>query len=174
MALITTPGAANADSYASLADATAYHAANGNASWAAAASGDQETALRRATAWIDATYRGRWQGSRVNGRDQALDWPRYNVTDLGGWPVDYATIPAEVVNATCEAAVREVVTPFCLTPDVVIGREKILTGVKGITWTPMRAAASAADLQPVLTAVDGLLGSLLGPTPQNTTTLLRA
>jgi hypothetical protein len=175
MALITTAGSATADSYATLAQASTYHTAQNNAAWAAADTTSQEAALRRATLWIDATYRSRWIGERVNGRSQSLDWPRYGVTDVDGWAVDYATIPAEIVSATCDAAVREVVTPFCLTPDVVMGREKVLTGVKGITWEPLRKAGSAADLIPVLTAVEGLLGRLISTTSQAvTTTLLRA
>ena len=108
MTLTTTPGATNADSYASLAQALAYHAAIGNAAWAASTDALREPALRRATIWVDNSYRARWKGQRgVNGRSQALDWPRYGVLDSDGWYVDSATIPLEVTNATNEAALRE-------------------------------------------------------------------
>ena len=120
MTLTTTPGATNADSYASLAQALAYHAAIGNATWAASTDALREPALRRATIWVDNSYRARWKGQRgVNGRSQALDWPRYGVLDSDGWYVDSATIPLEVTNATNEAALRELVAPGSLMPDYV-------------------------------------------------------
>lgn len=170
MALVTTPGSATANSYAAIAAADAYHLANGNSAWTGA-DALKEAALIRATAWIDATFRGRWSGARINGRLQALDWPRGGAVDTDGWHVDEATIPAEVVAATCEAAVREIVTPFALTPDVTPGAMKVLTGLKGITWTPLRASADPVDMVPVLTIVNGLLTRLIA---MNATHLVRA
>lgn len=127
MALVTTPGAADADSYASLTEAADYTAAHGLA-WVDNPA-NFEAALRRATAWIDATYRTRFPGSRVNGRGQALEWPRAGAADAEGYAIDADAIPIEVVRATIEAAVRELAAPQSLTPDISLAsqvkREKV-------------------------------------------------
>lgn len=93
-------GLANADSYASRADADAYHAARGNAAWAAASTDARDAALRKATQYLDTRYR--WTGNRLTVA-QALEWPRYFVPRLGypsGWP------QPRVVQAGIELALR--------------------------------------------------------------------
>ena len=114
MALITEDGTgrADAESYCSLADATAYHAALGNAAWAALATDElREQALRRASVYMVQAYRLRWAGYRK--RDaQALDWPRYEVpkpdTSVGRFMAYYSEniVPTEVRNACAELALR--------------------------------------------------------------------
>lgn len=163
MALDTTIGGASANSYASIATADAYHLAHGNAGWTGSDS-LKEAALIRATDWLDGRYRARWPGKPVYLRDQALCWPRAWATDVDGNPILSTVIPPEVVRAVCEAAVREIVTPFCLTPDVTIGREKVLTELKGIKWDMRATSATTATLRPVLTAVDDLLSNIIGAT----------
>lgn len=93
-------GLATADSYASRADADAYHAARGNAAWAAASTDARDAALRKATQYLDTRYR--WVGNRST-LTQALEWPRYFVPRLGypsGWP------QPRVVHACIELALR--------------------------------------------------------------------
>jgi hypothetical protein len=159
MALITTPGAANADSYADLAAATARHTANGNSGWSGTDT-DKEAALRRATAWVDATFRSRWPGSRVNGRSQALDWPRSNAYDAAGEMIASTSIPVEVVQATCDAALRELVSPGSLSPDVTAA-----TAVRQETVGPLSVTyAGRTDVdayKPFLTGVNGILCAIL-------------
>lgn len=108
----TGSGSASADSYASLADATAWHAARGATAWAAIASDAlREQALVRATQYMVQVYRQRWAGRRMTAT-QALDWPRYMVPVIdapggyGLYPAYYPqdTVPAEVRNACCELA----------------------------------------------------------------------
>jgi len=161
MALITTPGDLTANSYASLAEAAAYHAARGNTTWTGA-DALKEAALIRATQWLDGRYGDQWPGVRRYLRAQALDWPRADAYDRDGTYVDLETIPPEVVQATCEAALRELVAPGSLSPDVTPGTAKVLTEVKGIKWTPLRAAASANDMTLTITAVDRALAPLIG------------
>lgn len=76
MALIveTGLGVANADSYVSVGQAQAFADQLGF-SWPSAPN-LAEQALRRATRFIDAAYRGRFVGVRVKGRMQSLEWPR--------------------------------------------------------------------------------------------------
>lgn len=161
MALTITPGAADANSYASLAEANAYHTARGNNSWAGA-DGVKEVALIRATQWLDGRYGDRWPGLRRYLRAQALDWPRADAYDREGTYIDQETIPPEIRNAVCEAALRELTAPGSLSPDVTPGTAKVLTEVKGIRWTPLRAAAGASDMTPTLTAVDRALSPIIG------------
>lgn len=161
MALVVTPGSASADSYASIAEADAYHAGRGNTTWTGSDT-LKEAALRRATAWLDGRYRARWPGSRSRGREQALDWPRAFASDKDGWVIASDAIPAEVVLATCEAALRELVKPGSLSPDITPGTAKVLTEVGDLKWTPLRAAADAADMAPALLAVDAALSGIIG------------
>lgn len=161
MALITTPGDLTANSYASLVEASAYHSARGNGAWTGS-DALKEAALIRATQWLDGRYGNRWPGVRRYLRAQALDWPRADAYDRDGTYVDIETIPPEVVNATCEAALRELIAPGGLSPDVTPGTAKVLTEVKGIKWTPLRASAGASDMTLTITAVDRLLASLIG------------
>lgn len=161
MALTTTPGAADANSYASLVEAAAYHTMRGNSTWTGT-DADKEAALVRATQWLDGRYGDLWPGIRWKLREQSLDWPRVEAYDRDGTVVDYDSIPPEVLSATCEAALRELVTPGSLSPDVTPGTAKVLTEVKGIKWTPLRAAASAEDMAPTITAVNRALAPLIG------------
>jgi hypothetical protein len=119
MALIVENGTglSNAESYTSVAEANAYHAARGNTNWATISTGEAEQALRRATDYIEQVYRLRWQGNRVNSI-QALSWPRAFVQPmdyqfsstaffLGGLyylPAD--EVPQEVKNACAEMAFK--------------------------------------------------------------------
>lgn len=130
MALIVETGAGlpDADAYVTLDEADAYHAALGNAAWAAAEVATRETAIRRATAFLDASYS--WRG-RLKNQAQRRRWPRVGPrTGVGvkltspngpqGEPYfteRYATaalldldgrellgVPRAVKEATCEAA----------------------------------------------------------------------
>lgn len=117
MTLVVEDGTAKADaeSYCSVAAATAYHAALGNAAWAALASDTvREQMLRRATAYMRQVYRQRWSGYRYTAT-QALDWPRSFVYlesfvhgAVGTYPYLVANnvVPADVVNACAELALR--------------------------------------------------------------------
>ena len=161
MALITTPGAVDANSYASVAQADAYHALRGNGTWAGA-TGLKEAALIRATQWLDGRYGHRWPGTRWKLRLQSLDWPRFDAADREGTIVEADEIPLEVINATCEAALRELATPNGLSPDVTPANAKVLIEVKGIRWQNLRASAGVNDLTLTITAVDRLLAPFIG------------
>jgi len=98
-------GSANAESYCTVAFATAYHADRNNTAWAALATDAlKEAALRKATEYMVGTYRSRWQGYRVN-EDQSLDWPRYGV-EVDGYAIDDDIVPEEIKKACAEFALR--------------------------------------------------------------------
>lgn len=107
MSLIVEDGTIvpGAESLTSVAEATAYHAARGNAAWAALATDTiREQCLRKGTDFMRQAYRSRWQGVKVD-EDQALDWPRYDVV-VEGYAIDSDIVPTEVKNACAELALR--------------------------------------------------------------------
>jgi hypothetical protein len=169
MALLVEDGTglAGAESYASVADATAYHAARGNAAWAALASDTiREQNLRKATDYMVQVYRLRWKGWRVS-VTQALDWPRSEVeradyaalqanglTTISGdyyYPAD--EVPAEVEKACFELALAAIAGD--LNPD--IGRRTIREKVDVIEVEYDRFS----PLVKVYRDVDGWLSPLL-------------
>lgn len=117
-------------------EADTYCVARGIADWTGS-DAIKDAALRRGQDYIAGEYNGRWT-------------VEFDDTDA----------PEAVKYAVIEAAVREIKVPFSLTPDLTPGREKVLTGVKGITWTPIKIGGVAA-LKPYLTSVEGLLNGLV-------------
>lgn len=168
MALVVENGAgiAGAESYISVADATAYHAARGNAAWAALASDTvREQALRRATDYLGQIYRDRWSGYRVNS-EQALDWPRYEAPrrDLPGdaYYAYYASdaVPIEVVRACADLALRAAAGELVEDED-----QRIASVSAGSVNVTFQAGSSPRKRYP---AIDGLLMPVLrsgGGTP---------
>jgi Putative DnaT-like ssDNA binding protein len=108
-------GKADANAYADLDDANAYHDGHLYASaWTAATDAQKTTALVMATRLIDAEYQ--FNGTRTTA-DQALQWPRamcpepdnvhVPISVLLPIPYDYVEydiVPKAVVQATCEMA----------------------------------------------------------------------
>lgn len=107
MALVVEDGTglANAESYISVAAASARHTSLGNLAWATAASDTiREQALRRAAAYMEQAYRERWRGTRLL-RAQALSWPRYGAM-ADGYPIDSNIVPADVAAVNADLALR--------------------------------------------------------------------
>lgn len=155
MALNTTPSDQNADSYVSVEDCAAYAVKKGLA-FQVSPLEPAEQALRRATAWIDATYRSRFPGAATDVW-QALEWPRAGVI-YRGQPFDEDTIPQQIKDATCEAAVRELASPGGLAPDLERGGaiKTLKAGSVEIDY------ADNADLTTTFTTIDGILSGLIG------------
>lgn len=113
MSLIVEDGSglSNAESYASVAEADAYHAARGNADWEAV--DDKEAALRKASDYLTQVYTMEWSGARKS-ITQSLDWPRQlaqrrNVEVGYQYGIIYYTdseVPQEVKRACIELALR--------------------------------------------------------------------
>ena len=101
-------GKSNANSYVTLESCDEYHASMGNSAWVvddedADNIAARETAIRKATAFIDRKYNGRFLGRRQVA-SQALMWPRWNAIDEDGFVIE--DVPDAVKYATCEAALR--------------------------------------------------------------------
>jgi hypothetical protein len=108
LTLIATPGASNANSFATVAEADSYHEAHlyGSA-WTSASTTTKEQALVMATRWLDAQVR--WLGY-ASYSTQALGWPRFEVVNpVTGWLLDGTTIPQRIKDVTAELARRLIV-----------------------------------------------------------------
>lgn len=135
MALVTEDGTgrADAESYISVADATAYHAGLGNTAWANVASDEErEQLLRRATGFMERRYRSRWAGMRLS-VTQRLSWPRYEVP-IKDAPGGYASlpsfypfdkVPALVGEACALLALRAIDGALTDEPEVAVKRKKV-------------------------------------------------
>jgi len=122
------------------------------------AAGNADAALVRATTWIDNTYRTRFQGWPVKLRAQALQWPRIGVFDQNGIYVATDSIPKEIVQATCEAAIRELAEAGSLAPDLDRGGN-----IKELGAGSVRIVYGAnASAQTTFQIIDGILAGLLG------------
>jgi hypothetical protein len=126
-------GKADAESFISVADATAYHANRGNAAWAALASDTvREQLLRKASEYMEQAYRLRWLGYRTT-NDQALSWPRSEVPipDAPGVfagyysYVDEYSVPVPVARACAEFALKAATATLYADESQKIVREKI-------------------------------------------------
>jgi hypothetical protein len=160
MALIVTPGAPDADSFASLEQADAYHSARGHGAWADAGDDNKEAALRRATAYLSSSFS--WRGYRLNRRAQSLAWPRHDVIDSDGDAVPFDAIPAEIVAATCEIAAVELANPGAMSPAVDLARQ-VKSEAVDLIKVEYVAPNGVDAARPALPLVMDLIGGLLSP-----------
>ena len=154
-------GLPDADSYVSVTDCEAYATARGM-TFSASPADDAEAALRRATAWVDGSFRARFPGRRRNGRGQALEWPRIGAEDQEGNAIADNEIPVEIVQATCEAAIRELAAPGALSPDVVMAQTLKSASVDGAVSVTYAGGGGVDGQRPIATVIDDILSSLIG------------
>lgn len=171
MALVVEDGSgkADADAYVSV-DAVSKYAASRNRDWSPDSDDAAEAAVRVATSYVDSTYRAGFQGYQTYGRNQALCWPRAYVT-VDGYYVDSQAVPRELVKAVCEAAIRELASPGCLTPDVQPG-----TNITSLTADTVSVQFSGDGMSayPVFLDVDNAVAPLLNNAGSVSGTVARA
>lgn len=152
-------GLAAADALISLAYATTYHANRGNTAWAAESDDTlKENAIRRASTWITEAFR--WKGAPVNGRTQALGWPRAYVIDREGYSVASNAVPDEIQRATAEVALRELATVGAMTPDFTPADEVESEKIGPIMVKYSLTQTGAQAQVPQITAVWNIVGGL--------------
>lgn len=78
-------------------------------------------AIIRARTAIDATYGVRYPGYKIDGRSQALSWPRTEAYDLSEEEILEDEIPQEVKDAQAEATWEELKKPGALLPTLARG-----------------------------------------------------
>lgn len=100
----TGEGLANANSYASIAEANAYFLERNDAEWAALTDSAKGASLINATEFLDSTFADAYSGSKST-YEQALQWPRIDaISDR----FDLASniVPREIKIATYQMALR--------------------------------------------------------------------
>lgn len=149
----TGAGLSDADSYASLVEAAAYHTAIGNAAWAALASDTiREQNLRKATNYMEQRYGQAWKGQRVFST-QALSWPRVYVV-ANDFEVAGDIVPQAVKNACMELGLKASAGELLSDVTAVAKREKV---------GPIEVENFEGQSQNVrYQAVDGMLAAYLG------------
>jgi hypothetical protein len=127
VALDTTVGGAAANSYASQAEADAYHEGRMHVeAWDDAEDADKERALRMATATLDAMVD--WQGDTAS-VTQRLMWPRFGAYGRNGYLIAGDVIPAELKDATAEFARQLLAEDRTADSDVESqGLKRVVTG----------------------------------------------
>lgn len=102
MALIATPGDATANSYVTVAEATAYFTNRLHAdAWNASTNQSEAEALITASKQLD--WYVNWNGAKATG-EQAMQWPRTGVLDDVGDEYANTVIPENVKVAVFELA----------------------------------------------------------------------
>lgn len=164
MALDTTIGGPSSEAYASIETIHAYAVkvgasfpitgSDGPSTEAAIAAA--EAAARRATAAIDGAYGSRFIGVPAS-TSQALEWPRKDAWYRGEELPD-DTIPQKIVEATAEAAIRELAEPGVMSPDLDRGgrvKSESVDGAIAITYM------DGAPAETTFTVIDGKLRGLI-------------
>ena len=140
-------GKADANSYASVADADAYHEGHLYATaWTGASAGTKAAALVMATRLIDAHFQ--FGGVKAHAT-QALQWPREDCPDLDANPADVGQrvvlsdlVPKGVLDATCETARALIIEDRTANP---LGEGLKFTGI-----ADLQQSFDKGDRRPVL------------------------
>lgn len=103
LTVVTTPGASNANSYASVVEGDAYHDGHAHAAdWTGATTAQKGAALVMATRLLDVMWC--WE-NWPSATTQALQWPRQGMLDVLGLSIIASTvIPQRLKDATAEYA----------------------------------------------------------------------
>lgn len=162
--VVSTAGAADANSFASAAEFSTYCDGRLNSSaYTSASADDQARALIEATRELNVLA---WQGDTVTDT-QALTWPREWVTNPDDPNLDYFdndVVPQRVKDATCELALQflKAGTTDVAALDALYGVEGKSIDVISTQYTPHSRPTGIARYPRVLALVRPLLSSAGG------------
>jgi hypothetical protein len=132
--IIATPGASNANSYCTLAEANTYHDESryhSKETWLENTTSDRSRALIWASRLLDEMVT--WDGAIVD-TNGALRWPRYDVWHEDGYMISSTIVPQFVKDAASEFAYHLLIEDRTLeTNRDTMGFEKIEIGDLKIT-----------------------------------------
>jgi hypothetical protein len=155
MSLITEDGTglSTAESYLSVSDADTYWSNRSNTTWSAATTPAREAALRKATEYLDATFR--WVGT-IASTTQALGWPRTGAYDHEARHL-VDEVPTLVENATAELALEALSAELLVTVSRNDRASRVKAGSVEVEFEPGVSTQKAFDraermLTPIVTA----------------------
>lgn len=139
-----------ANSYVSVAYADTYHDDRSNASWANINTAQKQSALIKATDYIEQTYELRWIGWRIS-EIQPLSWPRgFHDPDLYDTAYEISgEIPDKIKQAVCLLALESISSDLNPTQGRNVKREKV-----DVIEVEYQDGAKIGKTRP---AIDGLL-----------------
>jgi hypothetical protein len=137
-----------------------YHTARGRNIGAYDDDSEIEAALLVASERNDAKYRASFSGTKVGYRSQIRDFPRVGGFDVFGYSIPSDTIPTEMINATYEAALRQLVTPGSLSLDWTPSKYKRVS-VDGAVSAEYTVFGSAMDVQTQFAIIDEIIAPIL-------------
>jgi len=146
--------------YGTATDFRNYHEARGRDMSDYAVDAAVESLLLTASEWLDGVFRTRFDGYKVDQREQDREWPRYGVVDRDGYYVDSESIPIEIERATYEAAYREGESAGALLRDYT-PKEYRSIRIEGSIAVEY-ATVSAAMLQTQFPIIGQIMERLLG------------
>ena len=140
--LVETAGAANANTYASLAEAEIYISARLHvSSWQDETSDNKNKALLWATSLLDDLCH--WSGLKA-GTTQALRWPRTSIWDIDGQAVTSVAIPQFLKDGTAEFAFH------LLDEDRTLETNRDMMGFESMTIGPLSMKIDKYTKKPIL------------------------
>ena len=102
----TGSGDSGANAYLSVATVTTHHADRGNGAWSDFTMPDQESAIVRASDYLDKRFGVRFVGLRKT-KEQGLEWPRLDAFDQDGYLLSGPdALPRQLLKACSEYALR--------------------------------------------------------------------
>ena len=147
--LVETTGAANANTYATLAEANTYHddrTADAADTWAAGTTTDdiKNKALLTAARWLDALFV--WTGSIVDGT-QVLLWPRVGMLERSAqYIITETTIPQELKDAQAEFALALIIDDRQADSDIeTLGLTSLSAGPVSMSFKESQQAKVVPD-----------------------------
>lgn len=147
------------DYYGTISAADTYHSDRGNTTW----TGDNTVkgvAMLRGSDYIDLAYKASFPGVKTDSRDQLREWPRVGAADVEGIALDTEAVPDEVVKASYEAALRELVSAGSLLPDFTPSAQKKSVTVDVIK-IEYNAPHGVQSVLPVIPLIRGILAPIL-------------
>lgn len=116
--IVTTPGAIDANSYATVAEATVFNAGRPQGSaWVNADEDTQIAALLWSCILLDADFV--WTGAATAIDTQALCWPRLSMVNRNGGTIASDAIPQQLKNAQSEWARQLISNDLAATNDAL-------------------------------------------------------
>lgn len=149
-----------ADFYGSAAGFRIYHSARGRNVAAYDDDDEVEAALLVASERNDAKYRSAFAGYKVGYRDQVREWPRASAFDIYAYSIPSDSVPTEMINATYEAALRQLVTPGSLSVDWTPSKYKRVS-IDGAVSAEYTVFGGAMDVQTQFAIIDEILAPIL-------------
>lgn len=141
LTLIATAGAADANTYCTLAEADVYFTKRlHKTSWEEASSGDKNMALAWASSILDNEMN--WHGWTMYPDVQALRWPRSGAVTPDGRSVTSVAIPQFLKNATAEFAMQLIADDRMADNDML--------GIKQIAVSSIQITRDKYDQRPLI------------------------